>query len=199
MKLDQRDRRALALLGAALVVTAFVYLWPEPGAEIVAASQSSVPAAERRLERLRELAATVPGKQKFADGLIAQLKDREKGLIEADTAAQAQAQLSQLLRKVMRAQSPAMEVGQVELGAIQPLGGDYGEAMITVGSTCRIEQLVNLLADLSRQPEAISTREIRVLAGDPRQKTINMRLTVSGVLPKRLVPEQRREQRGAFF
>lgn len=199
MKLEQRDRRALALLGAALAVTALVYVWPEPGAEVVAASQSSVPAAERRLERLRELAATVPGKEKLAEGVLVQLKAREKGLIEADTAAQAQAQLSQLLRKVMRAQSPAMEVGQVELGPIQPLGKDYGEALISVGTICRIEQLVNLLADLSKQPEVIATREIRVLAADPRQKTINMRLTVSGVLPKRLVPEQPQRRQGAFF
>jgi len=144
--------------------------------------------AERRLERVRELAATVAGKQKLLDGVAAQLKAREKGLIEAETAAQAQAQLSQVIRKLMRAQSPPMETGQVELGQIQPLGKYYGEALVTIGTNCRIEQLVNLLADLSRQPEAIATRELRVLAADARQKTIGVRLTVSAVLPRRLVP-----------
>lgn len=195
--LSPRDRRALALLGAAVVITALVYFWPAPGSEVVAPAQSSVPAAERRLEQLRARVATLPGKQKLADGVLAQLKEREKGLVEAETAPQAQAQLSQLLRKVMRAQSPPMEVGQVEIGGIQPLGKDYGEALISVATICRIEQLVNLLADLSRQPETIATRELRVLAADPRQKTISVRLTVSAVLPKRLVPAI--ERRPAFF
>jgi len=187
-KLDARDRRALTLLGVAALITTLVYFWPTGTGDVVRPSESSVPMAERRLERVRELAATVAGKQKLLDGVAAQLKAREKGLIEAETAAQAQAQLSQVIRKLMRAQSPPMETGQVELGQIQPLGKDYGEALVTIGTNCRIEQLVNLLADLSRQPEAIATRELRVLAADARQKTIGVRLTVSAVLPRRLVP-----------
>jgi hypothetical protein len=194
-KLNARDRRALLLLGAAVIVTAFVYFWPTGTGEVVRPAESSVAGAERRLERLRELAATVPGKQKMVDGVMEQVKAREKGLVEADTAAQAQAQLTQVIRKVMRAQTPPMDTGQVELFPIRALGKDYGEAVVTVGTNCRIEQLVNLLADLSKQPEAIATRELRITAADPRQKSISVRLTVSGVLPKRLVPviDSRRE------
>ena len=197
--MSTRDRRALAWLGSSLVVTALVYLWPTGTGDVVKPTQSSVPAAERRLERLREMAATVPGKQKLVDGIVAQLKAREKGLIEADTPAQAQAQLSQILRKLMRAQSPPMDVGQVEMLPIQAFGKDYGEAMVTVSTNCRIEQLVNFLADLSRQPEAIATREMRVLAADPRQKVISVRLTVSGVLPRRLVAAERSRAPGENF
>ena len=201
MKLEQRDRRALTMLGGALIVTAAVYFWPAGTGEVVRPSDSSSPMAERRLERLRELAATVPGKQKLLDGVMTQLKAREKAVIEADTAAQAQAQLSQVIRKLMRAQTPPMETGQVELAPIQPLGKDYGEALVTIGTNCRIEQLVNLLADVSRQPEAIATRELRILAGDPRQKVLSVRLTISGVLPRRLVPvnDQRRAPGGNLF
>ena len=196
--LAARDRRALQLLGGAMVVMAIVYFWPTGTVEVVEPSTSSAPLAERRLERLRELAATLPGKQKLLDGVVAQLKTREKGLIEAETPAQAQAQLSQVIRKLMRAQSPPMETGQVELGSVQPLGQDYGEAILTISTNCRIEQLVNLLADVSRQPEAMSTRELRILAADPRQKTIGVRLTISAVLPRRLVAaaDQRRASMG---
>ncbi len=199
MNMEARDRRALALLGGSVIVMAIVYFWPVGTGDVVRPTQSSAPMAERRLEKLRELAASVPGKQKLVDGVVAQLKEREKGIIEADTASQAQAQLTQTLRKVMRAQSPPMEMGQVELTTIQPLGKDYGEAIVTIGTNCRIEQLVNLLADLSKQPEAISTRELRVnAAGDPRQKVISVRLSVAGVMPKRLVAEQRRPAGGLF-
>jgi hypothetical protein len=197
-QLNQRDRRALAFLAAGLLVTALVYFWPAPASDVVRPAESSVPTAERRLDRLREIAATVPGKQKLVDGVTAQLKEREKGLIEADTGAQAQAQLTQVIRRLMRAQSPPMDTGQVELGAIQAFGKDYGEAIVTFNTNCRIEQLVNLLADLSKQPEAIATRELRVLAADPRQKLISVRLAVSGVLPRRLVPAID-QQRGGIF
>lgn len=196
MALSTRDRRALLLLGAALIAMAFVYFWPTDTGEVVRPAESSVAGAERRLEALRERAASVPGKQKLADGVMEQLKAREKGLIEADTAAQAQAQLTQVIRKMMRAQSPPMDTGQVELLPIRALGKDYAEAMVTISTNCRIEQLVNLLADVSKQPEAIATRELRVLAADARQKSINVRLTISGVLPRRLAPvaaDSRRE------
>ena len=198
MTLAARDRRALQLLAGAMAVMAIIYFWPTGTAEVVEPSTSSAPMAERRLERLRELAATLPGKQKLLDGVVAQLKTREKGSIEAETPAQAQAQLSQVIRKLMRAQSPPMETGQVELGSVQPLGQDYGEAILTISTNCRIEQLVNLLADVSRQPEAMSTRELRILAADPRQKTIGVRLTISAVLPRRLVAaaDQRRASMG---
>ena len=200
-QLNERDRRALMLLGASLLVMALVYFWPAGTGEVVKPSESSVPGAERRLERLRELAATVPGKQKLADGVTAQLKAREKGLIDADTPAQAQAQLTQVIRKLMRAQSPPMDTGQVELAPIQPLGKDYGEAIVTINTNCRIEQLVNLLADVSKQPEAIATRELRVTAADPRQKLIGVRLSISGAIPRRLVAEadQRRATGGNLF
>lgn len=198
MTLAARDRRALQLLGGALAIMAIVYFWPAAAGEVVQPVESSAPMAERRLEKLRELSATLPGKQKLLDGVVAQLKTREKGLIEAETPAQAQAQLSQVIRKLMRAQSPPMETGQVELGSVQPLGQDYGEAILTISTNCRIEQLVNLLADVSRQPEAMSTRELRILAADPRQKTIGVRLTISAVLPRRLVAaaDQRRAAMG---
>lgn len=199
MTLEARDRRALALLGGSILVMAIFYFWPVGAGDVVRPTQSSAPLAERRLEKLRELAASVPGKQKLVDGVMAQLKEREKGIIEAETAAQAQAQLTQTLRKVMRAQSPPMEMGQVELATILPLGKDYGEAIVTISTNCRIEQLVNLLADLSKQPESISTRELRVNASDPRQKVITVRLSVAGVLPKRLVAEQRRLSSGGIF
>ena len=47
------------------------------------------------------------------------------------------------------------------------------------------------LADVSAQPESIATHELQVRAQDARQKTLGVRLTVSGVLPKRLAPERK--------
>lgn len=196
MTLQPRDRRALAYLGVALVLVAVMYFWPASAPKVVAPSSDSIPLAERRLAKAREVAAAVPGKQKYLESLQAQLKEREKGILVADTAAQAQAQLMQLIRKLARAQAPPVELRQLDVGAVQGLGRDYGEVLVTASLSCRIEQLVNLLADITAQPDLIATHELAVNEGDARQKLLNVRLMVSGVVLRKLVPE--RKGLGAF-
>ncbi|MBM3812682.1 MAG: hypothetical protein FJW20_13725 [Acidimicrobiia bacterium] len=196
MKLTARDRRALMLLAAATVVALAFRFWPESAPEAVSPAMGSVPMAEKRLARLRQMAATVPVRTKQLEQVSAQLGEEEKGLLEAETAAQAQAQLVQILGRLGRAQSPAIDLRQVETGPIRRLGNFYGEAFVSVTFTCAIEQLVNLLADISAQPELIATHDMQVRAMDQKKKSLSVRLTVSGVLPGRLAPE--RSQGGMF-
>jgi hypothetical protein len=66
----------------------------------------------------------------------------------------------------------------------------YGEARVTVTFDCTIEQLVNLMADLTAQPPAIVTDEIRISVRNEEDKSIRVRLRVAGAVPRRLVPEQ---------
>jgi hypothetical protein len=77
------------------------------------------------------------------------------------------------------------------MGPVRPLGNDYGEAVVSVTFTARIDQLLNLLADITAQPELVSTQELRVGAPGNKQKTMNVRLTFSGVVPRKLVPEKK--------
>ena len=191
MTLQQRDRRALVMLGAAVLLSMIVYFWPVGGAPAAAAGADSIPMAERRIEKLREVIATLPGKQKLLDGVSAQLADREKGIITAQTAPQAQAQLVQILRALGRNQAPPLDIGQFEMGPVQGLGKDYGEVVVSVSFNCRIEQLVNLLADVAAHKDAIATHELQVRAGDAKQKIVIVRLTASGLIARKLVPERK--------
>jgi len=50
---------------------------------------------------------------------------------------------------------------------------------------------VNLLADLTAQPELVAPADLRISAGDRRRKTMQVRLTVAGVVPRALVPEKK--------
>jgi hypothetical protein len=137
------------------------------------------------------LSAGLAAQQKLTAEIARELAAREQGLIQADTPAQAQAQLLQIFRRVASRQAPPIEIKTVEMGQIRPLGADYGELTVPVTFDCRIEQLLNLLADLTAQPEIVATSDLRITAGDARQKTLNVRLTVSGVAPRRLVPEKK--------
>lgn len=195
MTLTSRDKRALALLGVSGVALAILSVaWhPNTAQPAAAAPLDSIPVAELRLERLRRAAATVPGKEQLRKQVAAELDAREKGLIRAETPALAQAQLLNVVRRAARALPHPVDFTSIEMG--QPpaaLGQDYGEVFVSVNFVSPVEDLVNLLAELTAQPEAIATREMRVAhRPDKKQKLIGVRLTVSGIVPKTLVPRKR--------
>jgi hypothetical protein len=56
---------------------------------------------------------------------------------------------------------------------------------------CRVDQLVYFLASIGSTNELISTSEIRINSTNPKEKTVIVRLTVAGVVPRKLVPERK--------
>jgi len=172
---------------AAILLLRFVVL-ADRSPEVVTASES-VPMAEKRLERLRQIAATVPGKEAVMKLAAAELESREKGMLKAETSAQAQAQLQDMLHRV--GQLNGIDIRGVEDARVRLLGNDYGEASVTVRFGCLIEQLVNLLAGLATQPELVSTNQIQVTGGPDKNKVIQVRLTLSGVVAKKLAQEKK--------
>lgn len=192
MSLSERDRRALILLGVAVAAVLIYRLASDSDSgAAVQASETPIPIAEKSLNQLRRVAATVPGKERILAAVTAQVNDREKKLLAAETGAQAQAQLLQIARRVAHSEGPPIEIGQVSMGQVQTFGKYYGEALVTMSFVCTIDQLVNYLADLSAQPEMIATNELHVNLGDIKQKTLNVRLTLSALIPRNLAPERK--------
>ncbi len=190
MNLTTRDRRALILLGVGLLVALVlrfgVYGDSQPA---VILAKDSVPLAEKRLARLRQAAASVPAKTALLKSLSASLALRERGVIPAPTAQQAQAHLLETIRRVGRTEG--IEVRGGEFPELRALGGEYGEAAVAVNFDCRIEQLVNFLAALTREPELLATDDVRVASANPKEKTVSVRLTLAGVVPRTLVPARK--------
>jgi len=190
--LDRRNALLLAAGVAVVLVLRFGFYADDKSASVVEAS-ASVPAAEKRLEKLRQIASTVPGKEAVLKQVSAELQTREKGILTADTAPQAQAQLLEAIRRIATANG--IDARGAEELRVRPLAGDYGEVLVAVTFSCGIEQLVNFLAALANEPAILATNELHVSTGDPRQKTVQVRLSVSGVVPKKLTPEKK----GASF
>ena len=59
---------------------------------------------------------------------------------------------------------------------------------MTESFTCQIDQFVNFLAQLANEPAILSTGEIHINAVNDKKKTVQVRLRLSGVVPKKLVP-----------
>jgi hypothetical protein len=193
MRLSLRDRRALVVLGAGLTVAAVLYyVFPmHSGIASVAAAtvnRDNSTLTKQRLARLRQIAATVPAREAVLKQISSDLADRERGILQADTAAQAQAALLEIARRIGKDEQIDLRGG--DFGAPKAFG-DYGLVYATVTFECHVEQLVNFLADLSREPELVVPSEERVTSGNQKEKTMGVRMVLAGVMAKKLVPEKK--------
>lgn len=187
----QLDRRLLYILAVmALAVTLRYAVFSGGGQPAVVAPTDSIPLAERRLARLREQAATVPARETMLKQALADVATREKGIIKADTGAQAQAHLLDTIHRIAAANGFDAR-GADQFSEVRPLGNDYGVVTVTESFTCGIDQLVNFLAMLHTEPEIVATNEIHINGGNDKQKNIQVRLSLSGVVPKALVPKKK--------
>jgi len=187
------DRRLLILLAVMAVgaILRFVWFTDKSRPVVVAAAPAdSIPKAERRLQKLREQAATVPAKEAMLKQALAELAEREKGIIKADTGAQAQAHLLDTIHRI-GGQAGFDARGAEQFTEVRPLGTDYGVVSVTESFTCAIEQLVNFLALLPVEPELMATNEIHVNGGSDKKKMLQVRLSLSGVVARSLLPKKK--------
>ncbi|MGA2116812.1 MAG: type II secretion system protein GspM [Bryobacteraceae bacterium] len=184
------DRKTLLVLAgsvAAILILRFG-VFADRAAPVVE-SVDSIPVAEQRLAHLREVAATLPARQRLLEGAQAELATREKTMLKADTMEQAQAQLLDLLQAVARANG--IDSHGYERKDGRAIDADYGEVSVEVSFTCGIEQLVNLLAALGDQPQLVASEEIRVNHGNDKKKSVVVRLMVAAPVVGKLIPKKK--------
>jgi type II secretory pathway component PulM len=189
MQVGSIDRRSLFALGGSVAVfllLRFVFFADPTPAAIAAVD--TIPAAEKRLEKVRQIAATVQGKEELVKQVKAELAERETGVLKADTEAQAQTQLLELVQGIARANGIDAR-GMQEFRGI-PISDDYGEIWTTITFSSSIEQLVNFLTTLGNQPQILSTYDIHVSSTHDKKKVIQVRLSVSGIVARKLIPKR---------
>src|SRR3954452_6804354 len=120
------DRRLLMVLASLAASVALKYIFfSGDGAPKVVAATTSIPLAEKRLQKLREQAATVPAKEALLKQVKAELATREQGVIQAETAPQAQAHLLDTIHRIA-AQNGFDARGADQFTEAKPLGDAYG-------------------------------------------------------------------------
>ncbi len=189
---SSRDLRALLLLIGAIVLFGGYYWWsqmPASSSGNITVTADDLSLAEQRLARMREIVASVPGKQAILDQVSGELAVEEEGLIRAETANQAQAEMIQILRRLGMEESPGIEVQASQLGRVRELDEFYGVAPVTIRMRCRIEQLINFLAAVADQPQLITMDHLSINSDDAKDKTLRVEAIFSGVIPRDLVPQ----------
>jgi hypothetical protein len=180
--------RALAFLGVGLLVI-LIFRAVESAPPSVVSTAESQDILEARLARLRQTAATVLARAAVLRSVDNQLQNREAGMLHFDTAAQAQAHLLEVIRRLATTEKVQALGG--DLSAPAQFGANYGQVAVTVNFETTIESFVNFLADLSKEPELIAPAEMHIAAGNQKSKTINVRITVAGIVSRKLVPEHK--------
>lgn len=196
MTVSQRDKRALTALAVVGVAVGLYYFLSRPAdtSSTPAYTPETIQITEQRLAIKRQLSESVPKREDALATVKASLVKREAGLIQADTAAQAQAQLLAIVKRIGRKQQPPLEMRGQEIGQIRPFGEYYGQVLVTVSFECQVNQMVNLLSDLTAQPELIASQDMRVGQARPKEKTFPVSLTVAGLVSRKLVPEKKSGQ-----
>jgi hypothetical protein len=188
--MSDRDKRALVgFVVAVLVILILRNVFLADRQAAVVKAGETVAQAEKRLAKVREVAAMVPGKQRVLTQVDGDLAAREKAIMDEDTAPEAQARLLVLARKVAAAEG--IEVRGGEFGQAKVFGSDYGEVFATVSFTCPIEKFVNFMAGISHEPELVGPSEIRINSQNAKEKTVTVRMTLGGLVAKKLVPEKK--------
>jgi Type II secretion system (T2SS), protein M subtype b len=186
-----RDRKAL--IGLVLAVVLFfvvrALLSGDAAGPKVVGQEKTTEMLELRLRSLRTSMSRVPGKEAVLKQVAAELATREKRLIVADTVNQAQAQVLDVVKRLARKEG--FDIRGSDFSVPRTFGDAYGEVTVAINAECTAEQLVNLMADLGNEPQLLATNELRISTGNPKLKTINLRLTVTGLVPRKLVPEKK--------
>lgn len=186
MTIAPRERRALILLVPALLLAAILKFWVfADAAPAPAASTDNIAMAEQRVARLRQIAALVPAREAVMKQVSLDLADRERGLLTADTVAQAQAALVEIARRVGKGDQIEVRTGEF----VTPKEfGEYGLVFAAVTFECHVEQLVNFLSDLTHQPELVVPSEEHISSGSVKEKTMSVRMILAGAVAKKLIP-----------
>ena len=191
MTLAPRGRKALLILGAAVCVFALLYFVILPTGNTAAAPQATSlnsTQLRQRVALLRQTAAALPVREALLKQVDADLADRERGIIQAGTAAEAQSELLQTAQRVGKGND--LDVRSGELGAPKAFG-EYGIVYATISFDCHVEQLLNFLADLTREQELIVPSEERITSANAKEKTMTVRIVLAGIVAKKLIPEKK--------
>ncbi|MDR3699467.1 MAG: GspMb/PilO family protein [Candidatus Sulfopaludibacter sp.] len=187
--LDKRTGFGLAAGVAAILILRFVVMGGDSSTAAVAPSET-VTQAEQRLQHVRQVAATVPGKEVAMKNAAATVETLEKGIFRAETESQAKAAILEMVNNVAKANG--VQTRGLDESHSKPISADYGEITVTVSFASDIVQLVNLLAGLADQDQILATSGVHISGGTDKKKILQVHLSVSGLVPRKLLAPEKK-------
>jgi Tfp pilus assembly protein PilO len=195
--MSQRDRRALIMLGIAVVLFLVLQLnmFAPSAASGSAASDAALDALEQRLQLAQIQARQRPLTEAELSAAQRRLERVESRLLESADPALAQAEMRSLVGQLLDAEGIPLRSSRFSPVKIEQ--DRYAQVPLVVEFTCGIEQMVNLMAEIANSSRLLATRDIRIRPDKPEVKSIAVTMTVAGFLPMDRAPELAENAAGA--
>lgn len=191
-EVQRRDRRALVVLlvaGALFAIMQLDFFFPSTGSPLVG---GSIEDAEERLLNAQVNARQKPLVQTEFEEAARVLTELENGLLQAESAELAKAEMRQLVGNLLIAEGITMKASG--FGNVKLEQDHFAQVPLTVDFDCRAEQFVNLMAAFSNNERVLGTRRIMLSPTNTETKAIRVRATVTGYLPVSRTPELTRRR-----
>ncbi len=189
MALQQRDRRALALLAAAtaLFLVFQLDIFKSGGGSSATVGDERIEALEQRLQLAQVRAHQRPLTEAELAAAKKRLEHLEEGLLTSQDAALAQAEMRSLVGALLETEGIPMQSSAFGTVAVEQ--ERYAMVPLIVNFSCGIEGLVNLMTAIANSPRLLTTRDLQIQPDKADVKSVRVRMTVAGYLPLEKTPE----------
>jgi Tfp pilus assembly protein PilO len=180
MALQQRDRRALKGMAAAVAVWLLLRFAIFPAWDRWDEAREQLPMREAALIKYRQAIQTLGAATESEELLQRRLRQAEEGLLQGATPALAAAELQEWVRQT--AASRDIEVRSSEFLPVRSQQNGYAQVPVGLQFQCRLDQLVSFLEELQTSSRILTIPRFQAQArGNDKEKLVNVSLTVAGL------------------
>jgi hypothetical protein len=188
MAIRPRDKRALQLGAMALTLWVVLRFVVFPAWDRWQQERAELPLRETALVKYRQALAGFSADQRTAQALQDRLRQTESGLLESTTAALAAAEFQDWVRQATARHDIALQSSQFL--AVRPQPEGYAQVPLGLQFQCRLDQLVNFLAELRTGARLVAVPRLQIQStGNPAERTITVSMTVAGVIRSQAAPQ----------
>ncbi len=187
LEIQSRDRRALIILFAAaalFAITQLDFFFPSTASPLVG---GSIEDAQERFLDAQVQARQKPLVEAESQEAARVLAEFESGLLQAESAELAKAEMRQVVGNLLVAEGITMRASR--FGNVELEQDHFAQVPLTADFDCRVEQFVNWMTTLSNSERLLTTRRIVLRPANTKTKALRAQVTVSGYLPVARTPE----------
>ncbi len=191
MEISQRDKRALWAVGVALTLFASFRFAIFPAWDFLQEASVNLPDRQKTLEKYREVIQAAELRRAEISSFDARLREAEAGLLASETSALASAEMQEVMKQLMAAQS--IEIRSSTFLPVRPLGDNYLQVPLRLQFQCSLDQLASFLEEIGRGPKRLAISNLALQTANPRVKLISVNMNVAGIMRPAATDEQRPE------
>ena len=180
MEINQRDKRALWAVGVALALFVSFRFGIFPAWDLLQEASVNLPDRQKTLEKYREVIQAAELRRTEISSLEAQLREAEASLLASETSALASAEMQELVKQLMAAQS--IEIRSSAFLPVRPLGDDYLQVPLGLQFHCSLDQLASFLEEIGRGPKRLAISNLALQTANAREKLISVNMNVAGIM-----------------